>query len=90
VFPRRKESDGQDRSNHLADGDFPMPGEAGEQFLCLARYPKNIGWLDHLKRKGAAAGKCGDAIEVSQRVDRGTSAHHFQRDSLARSSGSAA
>jgi hypothetical protein len=29
------------------DGDFPMPGEVGEQFLRVARYPKNIGSLDN-------------------------------------------
>jgi nitrogen fixation protein NifU and related proteins len=56
----------------LSDGDFFMPGEVGEQFLCLARFPKNIGWLDNPSGKGAAVGKCGDSIEVSLRIDRGT------------------
>jgi len=55
----------------LADGDFLMPGEVGEQFLCLARYPQNIGWLDNLNCKGAAVGKCGDSIEVSRQIDVG-------------------
>jgi len=48
-----------------------MPGEVGEQFLYLARFPKNIGWLDNPSGKGAAVGKCGDAIEVS-RIDQVT------------------
>ena len=56
----------------MSDSDFLMPGEVGEQFLCLARFPKNIGWLDNPSGKGAAVGKCGDSIEVSLRIDRGT------------------
>jgi nitrogen fixation protein NifU and related proteins len=54
----------------VTDGDFPKPGEVGEQFLCLARFPKNIGSLDNSNGKGAAVGKCGDPIEVSLRIER--------------------
>ena len=56
----------------MSDGEFPAPGEVGEQFLCLARFPKNIGWLDNPSGTGAAVGKCGDSIEVALRIDRGT------------------
>jgi nitrogen fixation NifU-like protein len=55
----------------VSKGDFPAPGEVGEQFLCLARYPKNIGSLDHPSGKGAAVGQCGDSIEVSLRIETG-------------------
>jgi nitrogen fixation NifU-like protein len=55
----------------LSDGDFLMTGEVGEQFLCLARYPQNIGLFDNLNRKGAAVGKCGDSIEVSLKIETG-------------------
>jgi NifU-like protein involved in Fe-S cluster formation len=58
----------------LSEGDFPLPGEVGEQFLSLARCPKNIGWLANPSGQGAAAGKCGDAIEVSLRIDQGANA----------------
>jgi nitrogen fixation NifU-like protein len=51
--------------------DFPLPGQVGEQFLCLARQPKNIGSLDHPSGTGAAVGQCGDSIELSLRIDRG-------------------
>ena len=54
----------------MTDGDFPTPGEVGEQFLRLARFPKNIGSLDNPSGKGAAVGKCGDSIEVSLRIER--------------------
>jgi nitrogen fixation protein NifU and related proteins len=54
----------------VTDGDFPTPGEVGEQFLRLARFPKNIGSLDNPSGKGAAVGKCGDSIEVSLRIER--------------------
>jgi nitrogen fixation NifU-like protein len=54
------------------DGEFPVPGEVGEKFLCLARFPKNIGFLDKPSGKGALVGKCGDSIEVSLRIDTGT------------------
>ena len=56
----------------MSDGEFPVPGEVGEQFLCLARFPNNIGFLDNPSGKGAAVGKCGDSIEVSLRIDMGT------------------
>ena len=56
----------------MSDGEFLVPGEVGEQFLCLARFPKNIGFLDNPSGKGAAVGKCGDSIEVSLRIDMGT------------------
>jgi len=55
----------------VPEGEFPAPGEVGEHFLCLARFPQNIGWLDNPSGKGAAVGKCGDAIEVSLRIERG-------------------
>jgi nitrogen fixation NifU-like protein len=55
----------------VSDGDFPLPGEVGEQFLCLARSPKNIGLLDNPSGKGAAVGQCGDSIEVSLRIETG-------------------
>ncbi len=53
----------------MTDGDFPVPGEVEEQFLRLARFPKNIGSLDNPSGKGAAVGKCGDSIEVSLRIE---------------------
>jgi nitrogen fixation protein NifU and related proteins len=56
----------------VSDGEFAVPGEVGEQFLRLARFPKNIGWLDNPSGRGAAVGKCGDSIEVSLRIDKGT------------------
>jgi nitrogen fixation NifU-like protein len=56
----------------VSDGEFPVPGEVGEQFLHLARFPKNIGIIDNPSAKGAAVGKCGDSIEVSLRIDLGT------------------
>ena len=55
----------------MSDGDFPVPGEVGEQFLRLARYPKNIGSLDNPSGQGAAVGKCGDSIEVSLQIETG-------------------
>jgi len=55
----------------VSDGDFPVPGEVGEQFLCLARFPKNIGFLDNPSSKGAAVGKCGDSMEVSLKIESG-------------------
>ena len=56
----------------MSDGEFPVLGEVGEQFLYLARFPKNIGMIDNPSAKGAAVGKCGDSIEVSLRIDLGT------------------
>jgi len=55
----------------LSEGDFPGAGEVGEQFLCLARFPKNIGLIDNPSGKGAAVGQCGDSIEVSLRIETG-------------------
>jgi len=55
----------------VTGGDFPVPGEVGEQFLYLARFPKNIGCLDNPSGKGVALGKCGDSIEVSLRIKTG-------------------
>jgi nitrogen fixation NifU-like protein len=55
----------------LSESDFPMPGEVGEQFLSLARFPKNIGWLDNPSGQGTAVGKCGDSIEVSLQINQG-------------------
>lgn len=54
----------------MSDGDFPVPGEVGEQFFCLARNPRNIGTIDNPSGIGAAVGKCGDSIEVSLRIDK--------------------
>jgi nitrogen fixation NifU-like protein len=55
----------------VTESDFPAPGEVGEQFLAVARYPKNIGVLDNPSGKGSAVGKCGDSIEVSLRIESG-------------------
>jgi nitrogen fixation NifU-like protein len=55
----------------VSEGDFPVPGQVGEQFLCLARYPKNIGFIDNPSGKGAAVGQCGDSLEVSLRIETG-------------------
>ena len=52
--------------------DSTLPGQVGEWFLCLARQPKNIGLLDNPHGKGITVGQCGDAIEVSLRIDQGT------------------
>jgi nitrogen fixation protein NifU and related proteins len=56
----------------VSDGEFPGPGEVGEQFFRLARFPKNIGLLDNPSGQGAAVGKCGDSLEVSLQIDMGT------------------
>lgn len=55
----------------MTEGDFPAPGEVGEQFLCLARYPQDIGVLDNPSGMGSAVGKCGDSLEVSLRIESG-------------------
>ena len=55
----------------MSDDDFPLPGEVGEQFLRVARYPKNIGSLDNPSGQGAALGKCGDSIVVSLKIESG-------------------
>jgi nitrogen fixation NifU-like protein len=54
----------------VTDGEFPAPGEVGEQFLRLARFPQNIGSLRNPNGKGVAVGRCGDSIEVSLRIER--------------------
>ena len=54
----------------MTAGEFPASGEVGEQFLRLARFPKNIGSLANPSGKGAAVGKCGDSIEVSLRIEK--------------------
>ena len=64
----------------MSEGEFPVPGEVGEQFLCLARFPKNIGFLDNPSNTGAAVGKCGDSMEVSLRIDRGAIELMHQRE----------
>jgi nitrogen fixation NifU-like protein len=56
----------------VSEGDFPDIGKVGEQFLRLARYPQNIGVIDNPSGQGAAVGQCGDAIEVSLRIEQGT------------------
>ena len=73
----------------MSDGDFPLPGEVGEEFFRVARYPQNIGSLDNPSGQGAAVGKCGDSIEVSLRIDMGAIPDYYQRDALAGSTGSA-
>ena len=55
----------------MSDGDFPKVGTVGEQFLYLARCPKNIGLIDNPSGKGVAVGQCGDSIEVSLRIETG-------------------
>lgn len=56
----------------MSADEFPVPGQVGEQFLCLARQPKNVGFLENPSGKGSAVGQCGDSIEVSLRIDMGT------------------
>ena len=55
----------------MFEGDLPLPGEVGEQFLRVARHPQNLGSLEHPSGQGAAVGKCGDAIEVSLKIESG-------------------
>jgi nitrogen fixation protein NifU and related proteins len=55
----------------VSDGHFPLPGEVGEQFLSLARFPQNLGLLNNPSGKGAATGQCGDSIEVYLLVEAG-------------------
>jgi nitrogen fixation NifU-like protein len=55
----------------VSDGDFPGSGNVGEQFLCLARFPKNIGFIDNPSGKGVAVGQCGDSLEVTLRIETG-------------------
>jgi nitrogen fixation NifU-like protein len=59
------------RSKKVSADDFHITGQVGEQFLCLARAPKNIGMLDNPSGEGVAVGQCGDSIEVSLRIDNG-------------------
>jgi nitrogen fixation protein NifU and related proteins len=56
----------------VSTDDFTIPYEVGEQFLCFARQPRNLGQLPDPSGKGAAIGQCGDSIEVFIRVDGGT------------------
>jgi nitrogen fixation NifU-like protein len=56
----------------VSGNDLPLPGQVGEQFLCLARQPKNIGSLENHNGHGVAVGQCGDSLEVSVRIDHGT------------------
>jgi nitrogen fixation protein NifU and related proteins len=67
---KREDTDHREEK-HVSDGDFPMPGEVGEQFLQVARSPKNLGSLDNPSGHGAALGKCGDSIEVSLKIESG-------------------
>jgi nitrogen fixation NifU-like protein len=55
----------------VSEGDFPRPGEVGEQFLRVARYPQNIGSLENPSGQGAAVGNCGDSMEVSLKIESG-------------------
>jgi hypothetical protein len=54
----------------VTEGEFPKAGEVGEEFLRLARFPKNIGSLVNPSATGSAVGQCGDSIEVSLRIER--------------------
>ena len=72
----------------MSDGDFLMAGEVGEQFLCRARYPKNIGLLDNPRGMGAAVGKCGDSREVMLQIETGAIADYYRRASLSGIGGS--
>jgi nitrogen fixation NifU-like protein len=56
----------------VSDDNFPKPGEVGEQFLRVARYPQNIGSLENPSGQGAAVGKCGDSMEVSLKIESDT------------------
>jgi nitrogen fixation protein NifU and related proteins len=70
VLTKREGSDHREE-RHVSGDDFPLPGDVGEQFLRVARYPKNIGSLDNPSGKSASLGKCGDSIEVSLKVESG-------------------
>jgi hypothetical protein len=63
----------------VSDGEFPVPGEVGEKFLCPARFPKNLAFIDNPSGKGVAVGICGDSMEVSLRIDMGAIAVGFKR-----------
>ena len=56
----------------MSTDDFPLPGQVGEPFLWHAREPKNLGCIENANGKGTAIGQCGDSIDVSLRIDRGT------------------
>ena len=56
----------------MSDGDFPKLAEVSEQFLRVARFPQNLGFLDNPNGQGVAVGKCVDSIEVSLRVESGS------------------
>ncbi|AEB09073.1 iron-sulfur cluster assembly scaffold protein NifU [Desulfobacca acetoxidans] len=53
----------------MSDDDFPVPGEVGEQFFRIAKYPKNIGAIKNPSGRGTAVGVCGDSIEVSLQIE---------------------
>jgi nitrogen fixation NifU-like protein len=53
----------------VSDDDFPVPGEVGEQFFRIAKYPKNIGAIKNPSGRGTAVGVCGDSIEVSLQIE---------------------
>ena len=55
----------------MLDAESALPGQVGEWFVHLTRQPKNIGPMDNPHGKSMVVGQCGDAIEVSLRVDRG-------------------
>lgn len=52
--------------------ELVLPGQASEQFICLARQPKNIGSLKNPSARGIAIGQCGDAVEVDLRIEDGS------------------
>jgi len=47
----------------VANGDL-LHGQVGENFINLARQPRNIGSMDNPSGKGNAVGQCGDSVEV--------------------------
>jgi nitrogen fixation NifU-like protein len=55
----------------VSTDDLTLPDQVGEQFLRHARKPENLGRLDNSNATGSAVGQCGDAIDVSLRIDRG-------------------
>jgi len=54
----------------VSHDDIFVPGKVGEEFLRLARSPRNIGSLANPSGKGWAQGQCGDSIEVSLRIEK--------------------
>lgn len=55
----------------MSNGDFSLPGQAGEHFLRLVRQPKNIGSIGNPSGKGSAVGQCGDSVEVFLQITGG-------------------